>query len=334
MCKSFCSHDVTKPDIYQTASRTSPFAKRNPYAYHTKGCISVSDHTHSLTVGNWLDRSAYNVLVNTVPQLLSISNPLGTLADPLSISPSPLYPQSTTRDPTWPKESDFTREERNKLYWTKNAWTNREKSTDLDEPRGKKGKSRAAQGINVKLQFIVDRSGNPVDGHRANKIREVARSIWAHLSAHGIAPESWGTAGLVTTDMYRTQMETRLEELRLCEGGWKAQQIAFEAYPSWRSARLKNGTFNSKGLKIEDDDDDEEFTGNNTEDEKENIPAKRKNKSEKSAVKKLKANPDDGVEAVVQEVETVPLQPLPQLAQVRFTIFLDYPLLIGKFIDQ
>ncbi len=160
---------------------------------------------------------------------------------------------------TWPKYSDFTADERAKIFWSKVHWITYEfgrkiddSTPDEDTPnanlrakKGQQGRARAAEGINVKMRYVVDRDGVPVDGHRAAVIRSVARAFWNELSNKGLAPSKWkGGSSLQITEAYRLQMENLCEELRLCENGWKAEQIAIDNYSSWRVARMKGCIFN------------------------------------------------------------------------------------------
>jgi len=105
-----------------------------------------------------------------------------------------------------------------------------------------RGKSRAAQGENVTMQYIEDKDGNAVDGHRASKIREVARSIWAQLAGVGKAPKSWKQADISAAEHYRRELRRNFQELELCELDWKADQIAIEHYPSWCHNHSKDDT--------------------------------------------------------------------------------------------
>jgi hypothetical protein len=66
----------------------------------------------------------------------------------------------------------------------------------------KKGKSRAAAGINVTMLFVVDEAGKPIDGHRATDIRDHARSIWKQLLNNGMAPKKWKTDISVEINQY------------------------------------------------------------------------------------------------------------------------------------
>jgi hypothetical protein len=173
-------------------------------------------------------------------------------------------PVGTSQDnQTWPKEADFTKEELRSIFWSKSSWnsrTNHSKgATSLNNQKGKRGKSRASEGINVKMLYVVDREGIPVDGHRAVAIRAVARSIWGQLSANGLAPQKWmADSNLQVIDHYRREMQNRCEELRLCEGGWKTDQIAIDYYSSWRKAKATNGRFNAP-VKEEEEEEEEDY---------------------------------------------------------------------------
>jgi hypothetical protein len=129
-------------------------------------------------------------------------------------------------------------------FWTKQSWTNHVKNTKntfdfRQKGQPERGKSRAAQGENVTMQYIEDQDGNAVDGHRAAKIREVARSIWAQLASAGKAPKSWKQADITAAEHYRRELRRNFPELGFCELDWKADQIAIEHYPSWRHNHFK-----------------------------------------------------------------------------------------------
>jgi len=65
---------------------------------------------------------------------------------------------------------------------------------------------------------------------------------------------------LPAVDLYQKEMHHRFEELRLCEGGWKANQIAFDYYWSWRAGKEKSGNFDIKA-KMEPPEDDNRGEG-------------------------------------------------------------------------
>jgi hypothetical protein len=84
------------------------------------------------------------VLAGSVPQILSINNPLG-ISIPLpnlSAAPSLLGSSSIPmQDFAWPKVADFTEEELKKVFWSKSSWNtyinNTKGATDLDTSKGK-----------------------------------------------------------------------------------------------------------------------------------------------------------------------------------------------------
>jgi hypothetical protein len=144
------------------------------------------------------------------------------------------------------------------------------------------------------MRYIVDRDGKPIDGHQAGNIRAIARSIWAELSARGIAPKTWiSDTTLAVTEHYRHEMQTRCEELRLCENGWKADQIAIDYYSSWRKGKNSKGNFNSVKQEIQDTtmDNDNEEDEDNEDNDNSLAGSKRKSSSKESPTpKKTKAN--------------------------------------------
>jgi hypothetical protein len=91
----------------------------------------------------------------------------------------------------------------------------------------------------VKMLYVEDENGVPVDGHRATEIRRITRSIWVHLASVGKAPKSWMKADILTAEHYRREMKRHFPELQLCELDWKSDQIAIENYPSWHTNYFK-----------------------------------------------------------------------------------------------
>ena len=134
-----------------------------------------------------LQRNAYLAIAPSIP----------TAFDVKASGSSVLASNAVVADVTWPKKTNFAPEQLEKMYWTKLSWNNREKTINaLDQPKGKKGRSRAAEGINVNMLYIVDMEGNPVDGHHAAEIRKVARGIWSHLLSCSLAPKHWSSASM------------------------------------------------------------------------------------------------------------------------------------------
>jgi hypothetical protein len=234
-------------------------------------------------------RNAYTTLANAVPQVLSAANPLNFQSSTANISSDPvLYAEP------WPRQSDFTPEELEKMFWKRVSWTAYHKNggiSGLGTVKGKRGRTRAAEGINVKMLYIVSKDGEPIDGHQASEMRSYARFIWNDLSNSSKAPQKWVTGTSITiVEGFRRQMQTRFPELRLCEGGWKVDQIGIDYYSSWRLAKQKKGTFNVEGAghdnednDDDDDDDDEPKTEIDTAD-KENHTGSTSKSKRKAAV--------------------------------------------------
>ena len=177
------------------------------------------------------------------------------------------------------------------MFWIHVYWAafNKNGISGLATAKGKRGRTCAAEGINVKMLYVVNKDGEPIDGHQASNMRSYAHFIWNDLSNSAKAPRKWVTGTSVTiVESFRRQMQTRFPELRLCEGGWKVDQIGIDYYSSWRLAKCKKGTFNVEGAghdgndnDDDDDDDDEQKTEIDTAD-KENrtgSPSKSKRKA-------------------------------------------------------
>jgi hypothetical protein len=151
-----------------------------------------------------------------------------TIVSPFGLPTSSLS-ASTTPDVVAQKD-DYP----NVKFWARQDWN--EAKQDIGTHRqGERGRSRAAQGVNVAMRYIEDENGQVIDGHRASAIRKLARSIWIALANTGKAPAKWSQADIVVAQSYRREMRHHFPELRLCENDWKVDLIASDNYPSWYS---------------------------------------------------------------------------------------------------
>lgn len=123
-------------------------------------------------------------------------------------------------------------------FWTKQEWM-ANCSDDITTTDKTRGKSRAAQGINVTMRFAELEDGTIVDGHAAGNIRRCARSAWVHLANKGEAPSKWRSASAVVIRSYHDEMYRRFPFLQYCDNDWKAEQIAIDNYPSWYNSWCK-----------------------------------------------------------------------------------------------
>jgi hypothetical protein len=242
------------------------------------------------------------ILAQNVPQALSNSNPL-------KISNGNVL--SNTGSSGWPKADDFDAEQLKKMFWSKTSWKEfkdaLQGSSSLTATTGKCGRQRASKGVNVKMLYVVDINGNPIDGHKAGIMREAAREIWRHLSKAGKAPDQWKTDVPVdTADMYKFEMAHRFEELRLCDNGWKAEQIAVDNYPSWRTNRIKARKFNV--IKVSDtsaetDSSADEKSDAQSDDGAPKDKGKGKQKAEEPVAKKHKSGDGKPAAPVKQAIK-------------------------------
>lgn len=102
-------------------------------------------------------------------------------------------------------------------------------------PKGKRGKGRASQGLNVKMCYIQHENSSIIDGWRAMDIRRYTRSIFVGFALEGKVFHSWVEgADAASCTSYYGDMVARFLELGLCELDWKSEQIASEIYSQWR----------------------------------------------------------------------------------------------------
>jgi hypothetical protein len=157
------------------------------------------------------------------------------------------------------------------VFWKRLTWIAYNKNAGISgigTVKGKWGRTRAAEGINVKMLYIINKDGKAIDGHQASKMRAYARFIWNNLSNSAKAPRKWVTGTpLTVVDSFRRQMQIRFPELRLCEGGWKVDQMGIDYYSSWHLAKIRKGTFNVEGAGHDDNEGDNDNDNNNNNEE-------------------------------------------------------------------
>ncbi|KAJ6522078.1 hypothetical protein DFH09DRAFT_1330723 [Mycena vulgaris] len=108
-----------------------------------------------------------------------------------------------------------------------------ESTTDDPKPRGS---TRAAQGVNVTLQFVTDAEGNVIDGYRATQIRGVSAKLFLQLASRQLPGASQELCG-------------QFPEMGLCANDWKMQYMATKMYSSWHRSYLTS--LNSRAVKLE-----------------------------------------------------------------------------------
>ncbi|KAJ7574952.1 hypothetical protein C8J56DRAFT_901638 [Mycena floridula] len=110
-------------------------------------------------------------------------------------------------------------------------------------PGNSKGKSRAAQDINVMMRFIIDIDGNIIGGRRATEIHDHLYTCLQELVNLGAAPVSWKQASLSAKKFMNYHMATKFPELQYCAENWKTQRLLTNLYSSF----CQNLNLNSTG---------------------------------------------------------------------------------------
>jgi hypothetical protein len=197
---------------------------------------------HSIYINHALTATqsdAYNALLNTLRSL-----PLGTMAIQGDVKANQEVFSAPLRQEDYPKIK----------FWFKRQWTefsNSHPTNSISGPQAR-GRSRAAQGINVSMQYVELEDGTIISGDRATEIRKFARAIWVSISKTDAPPSKWGQADIQTRQKYLSSMGFRFPELRFCDLEWKSDQIATDNYPSWYTNWLSK--HDTQNVKNENDD--------------------------------------------------------------------------------
>jgi hypothetical protein len=137
-------------------------------------------------------------------------------------------------------------------FWTKQEWMEY-CNNDITSTDKMRGKSRAAQGVNITMRFAELEDGTVVDGHVAGNIRRCARSAWVYLANTGEAPSKLRSASMSVIRSYHEEMYRRFPYLQYCDDDWKAEQIAMDNYPSWYNSWSKKTNAARASANIKDE---------------------------------------------------------------------------------
>ncbi|KAJ7836241.1 hypothetical protein B0H14DRAFT_3705330 [Mycena olivaceomarginata] len=106
-------------------------------------------------------------------------------------------------------------------YWTREDFKGDTSGVSNHTGPNPRGASLVSQGVNVRMKYIENANGEA--------------QIWFELVKKGIAPRTWGKAGLDVATLYNDEMCRKFPELRYCADNWKAQAYATANYSSWYS---------------------------------------------------------------------------------------------------
>ncbi|KAF8068696.1 hypothetical protein FPV67DRAFT_1668767 [Lyophyllum atratum] len=179
-------------------------------------------------------KSSYDLLLKSIPTSAG-TNPdggLGLLTTVSSSSPRVAYLE---------EDYDIIR------FWTEKDWNEYKRSRKNDtagiHQQSTKGrtKSKDHDASRDALAYIEDENGVPISGKRAADLCALARSVFEYLATLGMAPKSWGKASAPAVKYFLDIIYQNHDELRLCDGNWKANRLATDIYPGWARGRKDLG---------------------------------------------------------------------------------------------
>lgn len=106
-------------------------------------------------------------------------------------------------------------------------------------PGSQCGQGRCRAGINVSMCYIQDMDGKAIDGHQAREIRIHARAIFVGFAMQGKHFTLWGDADATSRRFFYNEMVICFEELQCCDLDWKAERIATNTFPGWKTTWVK-----------------------------------------------------------------------------------------------
>ena len=111
------------------------------------------------------------------------------------------------------------------------------------------GRSHAAKGENVTINFIKDTDGQAIDSHKASEIRKVLRELWMEMDQVGLVPRSWSKVTHTVLMNFCQQMYDWFPKLAYCDRHWKLDKICTDNYSQWFHTHNSNGNSNQSTSK-------------------------------------------------------------------------------------
>ena len=160
------------------------------------------------------------------PSTSKISGSLSSMAPFISRTPLPQLKQEN-----YPKVR----------YWYADRYTSRRKNRkDDDDDDDEEEKPKLKGDTSVLSSFMEDENGNPIPNGLRSATRKAAKGFFQLLLEVGRAPSKWGSASIDIVNELIYRLEDGFPFLRLCDGHWKAAQIATNSYSQWYPIAVKN----------------------------------------------------------------------------------------------
>ena len=90
--------------------------------------------------------------------------------------------------------------------------------------------------------YMEDEDGGQVLEKMKRNVRKTAKAFFEELLKHGKAPTAWRYASLSVQHSIINILEREYPFLRLCEGHWKANQVATNSYSQWYGNAVDRAT--------------------------------------------------------------------------------------------
>ena len=157
--------------------------------------------------------------------------------------------------PLSPRHSD---DYPNIKYWHESAWNAdlrrmqevHKEGKGLGESEKPSRRPRAAPGESFKWNFLENSLGIAWTAKQGEDLRDRCRQIFQSMVLE-LGPEKLPTTWNAGIDLYWQRflehtLESEFDDLRLCEGHWKAHAAVIPTYSSWQQARRKTQERRSK----------------------------------------------------------------------------------------
>lgn len=141
-------------------------------------------------------------------------------------------PSSSSAGPAHQPPAPAPVESRQRNFPKVRFWTQASFQAWISDAR-RIGISEAEAGGSLQSAYLESFDGSRTPSDRQSAMFSHARAIWDAWSKEAGALRDFAGFSRPRTVDFRYEMERKFEELQLCEGHWKADQIWFDGYESW-----------------------------------------------------------------------------------------------------